>query len=246
MAPKAGCKNFTAPERKVIKYFLSNDNKPSFKGEIVVNTGINKALCRKICDEFSDGILKKTYRISRRSGYLHHYSISPDFSTFTYIARNFPPSRDASLFLESKYARDMFAKHGYLKLFKKLGVKKKGYFDFDHENSAYKKILSDYGSIRKRLFTYIIFYPDSADNISNFLHIPEKSPLQIHVILEDMRKEKILSRDEGGYRINPEFLRETIKDYPELYPFLKTGELDELLDLIQKKFGEYLMHKRDK
>lgn len=245
MARKAGCTNFTAPERKVIKYFLSNDNKPSFKGEIVVNTGINKALCRKICDEFSGGILKKTYLISRRSGYLYHYVMSPDFSTFTCIAKNFIPSKDSSLFLESKYARDMFAKHGYLKLFKKLGVKKRGHFDFDHENNAYKKIISDYGSIRKRLFTYILFYPDSADNISNFLNIPEKSPLQIPVILEDMRKEKILSRDKGEYRINPEFLRETIKDYPEIYPFFKTKELDELLNLIQEKFGEYLVHKRD-
>jgi hypothetical protein len=234
------------PERKVIKYFLLNDNKPSFKEEIVVNTGVNKALCRKICDEFSDGILKKTYRISRRSGYLLHYFISPDFSTFTCIAKNFLPSKDGSLFLQSKYAKDMFAKHGYLKLFKKLGVKKRGYFDFEHKNNAYTKIISDYGSIRKRLFTYILFYPDSADNISNFLHIPEKSPLQIPVILKDMCKEKILSKDEGEYKINPGFLGETIKDYPEIYPFFKTRELDELLNLIQKKFGEYLTRKREK
>jgi hypothetical protein len=245
MARKPGCKIFSEPERKVIKYFLSNDNKPSFKGEIAANTGINKALCKKICDEFSDGILKKTYLISQRSGYLYHYFISPNFSTFTCVAKNFIPSIDSSLFFESKHAIDMFTKNGYLKTFKKLGVKKKGHFDFDHDIEAYKRIISDYGHIRKRLFTYLLFYPDSAKNISTFLNVTETSPLRLSIVLEDMRKERILSRNKGEYRVNKEFLRETIKDYPEIYPFFKTKELDELLNLIQEKFGEYLVYKRD-
>jgi hypothetical protein len=233
--------DFNEAERKVIEYFLSRDNRPSFKREITEGSGLNKAVVRETCDKFEDKILKKAYKYVPRTGYLLHYSISEDFPTFARIAENFISSDESSVFFGSKYVRDMFKKYGYSKLFKYLGIERRGPFEFCHK--IHEKIASDYGSIRKRLFTYALFYPDSATDISRFIYIAEESPFQIPVVLEEMRKEGILLKKKGKYGANPEFLRESLKDYPELYPFLKGKEMDELLSIVRKKFGEYLKRK---
>lgn len=215
---------FKDVEREIIKYFLNS--KPSYKKEISDRTGVNKNLCREVCDRLSSNklkILEKSYRISRR-GYLLHYSLSPDFSAFLCIAKNFLP-KESAVFLKSKYAQEMFARHGYARLFRSLGVKK----------DYLRDILPEYSFIKKRLFTYVLLYPGTAAEISSSLSGFEKPPWRVSLLLEEMRREKVLFKDGDKYFVSPKFMRKTIKEHPELYPFRL--KLPELIQNIEEKLS---------
>ncbi|MDI6655062.1 MAG: hypothetical protein QME59_04170, partial [Candidatus Hydrothermarchaeota archaeon] len=86
------------------------------------------------------------------------------------------------------------------------------------------------------LFTYVLLYPGTAAEISCSLSGFEKPPWQIPVILEEMRRERVLLKDGDKYFVSPKFIRKTIKEHPELYPF-KRLKLPELIQNIEEKLS---------
>lgn len=219
-------------EREIVKSFLLNDNTPSYKNEIIKNTGINKKKVKVVFDK--SAIFEKIPRIRKGLGYLDHYFIKSDFETFSVIAGDFMFSDDARIFTKSEYTKKMFERYGYIRLFEKLGIKRVGYFDFNERF----RILTDYSTLKKRLFTYIIFHPDNARNISSSLLSLEKPPVKIRPVLEDMVGENILIKTGERYLINPEFVKRVIKKQPNLFPFLKKVESKTLADLVKEKLKE--------
>ncbi len=229
-------------EREIVKSFLLNGNVPSYKNEIIEDTGINKKKVKVALDKST--IFKKIPRIRKGLGYLDHYLIKSDFKTFFLIARDFMFSNDSRTFMRSEYAKRTFERYGYIRLFEKLGIKREGYFDFK-DGLDRLRILTDYSTLKKRLFTYVIFHPDNARNISSSLSDLEKPPLKIRPVLEEMRGEDILLKTGEIYLINPEFVKKVIKEQPLLFPFLRKMEADRLSGLVKEKLNENLCHEQE-
>lgn len=133
--PRQKEKNFTPKDRDIIRYFLSNGNRPAIQKQISEGAKVSKRHLGDLRDENrkvkkegrlsileKKGIFKWKFCVVYRSGDKKCYYLIEDINTFKQIAKIFLNSDDTLMFMNSEYTQSVRIKYVFDMVLKNFGI----------------------------------------------------------------------------------------------------------------------------